>query len=243
MKEIAMYRKLAHKNNNTVSFQRYFDVLLKYAQLNNVDAQFDLALLYESEEFMALIGQDVNNDEAFQWHKRACKLGCGEACCNLANMYFDKEGMEQKRIQFLRKGMRLGRPEAAYSLGKYYLKIANLRQATIYFNKSILLDKYWGESYFEIGKINYSRRKYKNAYKLFKQAIETKNITEDTIERIRFYIGRMYFYGQYVEKSISKAKYLFEKANIDNNHEDIAKFCRENAVLLKMTKKEKVVIN
>ena len=243
MKEIDKYRKLAYHNYDAVAFQQYFDVLLKYAHLDNADAQFDLALLYESEEIMALIGQVGNEDEAFHWHKRACKLGCGEACCNLANMYFDKEGMEQKRIQFLRKGMRHGRPEAAYSLGMYYLKIANLRQATIYFNKSILLDKYWGESYFELGKINYSRGKYKNAYKLFKQAIDTKYITEDTIERIQFYVGKMYFYGQYVEKSISKAKYLFEKANMDNDHEDITEFCKKNAEMLKKVKKEKVIFD
>jgi TPR repeat protein len=240
VKEIAKYRKLAYENKDSVSFQQYFDVLLKNAQSGNVNAQFDLALLYESEEIMNLIGQVVNKEASFKWYTRACKLGCGEACYNLANIYFDKEGMEEERIQLLRKAIYLGRPEAAYSLGKYYLRIGNLRRASNYFNKCIQLDKYWGEAYFELGEINYIQRKYKNAYQLFKQAIDTKYLTEDIIERMKFYFGKMYFYGQYIEKSVAKAKYLIDKAKKNSDNLDILAFYNEHKNVFKGVKKELV---
>jgi TPR repeat protein len=231
-----------------VLYDSYFALIRTSAYQGNVEAQFELGQFYEMPTLIQTQNKYFNPRRSKYWYKKACENSNGDACLALANYYATcKDSSVSMELELLLKSFNLGNNTAADNLALLYIKEGNFKEALRWLKKSIEVLPDNGDTLFELGKLYYNglgvRKSYKQAHALFSNAIKSGYITQYAKEEALFYIGKMYFYGQYVERSKEKAKYLFEKANVDNDHEDIVAFCEQNAKVLKMVKKEKVIIS
>lgn len=245
---------LLSKQKSTELLQEYLLLVRKTAYSGNSEAQFRLGTIYEDEELMKQLiirlSEVACQKKSLYWYKKACLQDHPYACHNLGGIYgigkIVNNDIEKEMYLYL-KAYKLGLDEAGYALAMTYKEHLNYKEAIVWLKNVLSKEPNDGEVIFELGKFYYEglgvKKNFQKAYKLFSKAEKSNYITQYTKEEVLFYIGKMYFYGQYVEKSIGKAKYLFEKANIDNDHEDITEFCKSNAELLKIAKKEKVVIS
>lgn len=207
----------------------------KAAYSGNAEAQFELGQIYEKKK---------NYRRSKYWYEKACSQDYAEGCLALANCYSVKTEVSlKKELALLLKAYKLGSLIAADNLAFYYKNKGDYRQFKKWLEKSI---KRWtnnGEALFELARYYYEglggKKAYKKSYEIFNKALKTKNISVFTREEIFFNLGKMYFSGHYVKRSLPKAKYLFSKANVDNDHIDVYKFTNENAQVLAGIKEQK----
>ena len=71
-------------------YQTAFKLWLPLAEQGNVNAQYNLGVMYEN-------GQGVKQDyfEAVKWYRQAAKQGYAKAQLNLGVMYFNGDGVRQ----------------------------------------------------------------------------------------------------------------------------------------------------
>jgi TPR repeat protein len=239
-----------NKRMKIVLYTEYLNLIKKASYMGNAEAQFMLANFYETDkEGLILLNKNTNqihlNQKAFYWYSKSCNQGNQYACHNLGGMYGLGKGVRKniaKEIRLYTKAFNLGSHESAISIAVCYISKKKYDTAILWLKKLIKLDKDDGEAFLKLGEVYYLNNNYKLAYKYFLLAYKSQYITENSREEAIFSIGKMYFYGSYVEKSFAKAKYLFELANIDNDHEEISDFLKKNTAKLINVKKEKVVL-
>jgi hypothetical protein len=236
MKTIHLYEIILHNTR-------------KGAVAGNVECQFLLGTIYQDEDLAKKVGVKLSNKKAIYWYRKACLKKHPLAYSNLA--YFYKNGIVVSRdlkmaYELYFKSYDLGISESGFSIAMMYFQRKKYREAKIWLNKIIQLDEYFGEAMFELARFyNYGlgvEQSYSKAYELYKSALNTEYITQYTKEEIFFEIGKMYFFGNYLSKSIPKAKYLIELSNQDNDHENATIFLKNNVDILKNVKKKKIDI-
>lgn len=83
----------------------YINLIRKSAYLGYPLAQYELGLHYESRYFFGL-NPHYNPAKCEYWYSKACEANIGDACNNLALMYYENGREEEARELFL-KGIRL----------------------------------------------------------------------------------------------------------------------------------------
>ncbi|MDA9372117.1 sel1 repeat family protein, partial [Porticoccaceae bacterium] len=88
------------------------------AESGDVEAQFDLALMYRN-------GTEVprNDKTAVKWYTKAAEQGLAKAQFNLGNMYVNGEGItenDKTAVKWFTKAAEQGLAEAQFKLGNYY---------------------------------------------------------------------------------------------------------------------------
>ena len=100
--------------------ENYIRLVKKSAYRGNVDAQFELALNYEDQNFF-IPNPMFNIKKRFYWYSKAANGNHPEACNNLASLYEKGEGTKKnikKAMFFYRKAYKLG---CAYARDNYEL--------------------------------------------------------------------------------------------------------------------------
>ena len=103
-----------------------FKKMLQAAEQGNVDAQFNLGVMYEN-------GRGVRQDyiQAVQWYRKAAEQGIAQAQYNLGLMYRNGQGVRQdyaQAEQWYRKAAEQGIAQAQYNLGVMYANGLGVRQ-------------------------------------------------------------------------------------------------------------------
>ncbi|WVM92675.1 tetratricopeptide repeat protein [Halopseudomonas pachastrellae] len=100
------------------STTRAAEYYLKAAEQGHADAQYNLALLYDHGEGVAL-----DDREAVRWYTAAAEQGDASAQYNLAIMYDEGEGVpvdDRRAIEWYRKAAEQGHADAQYNLALMY---------------------------------------------------------------------------------------------------------------------------
>jgi TPR repeat protein len=239
-----------NKSRKIILYTDYLNLIKKASYMGNAEAQFMLANFYETDkEGLCLLNMKTNQiylyQKAFYWYSKSCNQDNPYACHNLGGMYESGKGTRKNSIKAIRlytKAFNLGSHESAISIAMYYIHKKKYDTAILWLKKLIKLDKDDGEALLKLGEVYYLINNYKLAYKYFLLAYKSQYITQNSREEAIFTLGKMFYYGLYVEKSLAKAKYLFGIANIDNDHEEISDFLKKNNPMLIKVKKEKVVL-
>lgn len=244
---------LTSKEKSNELLRQYLSLIRKAAYSGNSEAQFLLGTLYQDEQFMSQIGKRsseiVHQKKSFKWFEKACAQNHPYACHNLGGFYGDGKIVRKnikKEMDLYLKSFKLGLSEAGYAIAISYKEQLNYEEAISWLKRVLEKEPNDGEAMFQLGKFYYEglgvKKSFKKAYNLFYNAIASDYITQYTKEEILFLIGKMYFYGEFLEHSPAKAKYLFMKANTDNDHEDITLFCSEHTEVLTNVRSKKVLI-
>jgi len=99
-------------------YQRAMQIWLPLAEKDNADAQYNIGILY-----MKGLGVSENKRTAFNWYKRAAKLGNTDAMYNLGIMYNKGKVMirsPKDAIKWWTKAAELNNPHAQFNLGVQY---------------------------------------------------------------------------------------------------------------------------
>ena len=103
-----------------------FKKMLQAAEQGNVDAQFNLGVMYDN-------GRGVRQDykQAVQWYRKAAEQGHADAQYNLGVAYKKGEGVRQddaQAVQWYRKAAEQGDAQAQLALGLRYATGQGVRQ-------------------------------------------------------------------------------------------------------------------
>jgi len=101
--------------------------LYEKASIGDVDAQFDLGLLYRK--------QVKDYDKAVFWYEKAYKSGSSRAAFNLGNMYDDIKKYD-KAEEWYKKAIDEDIKEASLNLGLLYKKLQRYDDAIFYYTKA-----------------------------------------------------------------------------------------------------------
>ena len=103
-----------------------FKKMLQAAEQGNVDAQFNLGVMYDN-------GRGVRQDyaQAVQWYRKAAEQGDADAQYVLGVMYDNGQGVRQdytQAVQWYRKAAEQGDAQAQLALGLRYATGQGVRQ-------------------------------------------------------------------------------------------------------------------
>jgi len=115
--------------------------LQQKANDGDAQAQFDLALCYANGTAI-----EKNEEQAFDWLKKATEQGFAEAQCGLAGCYFKGKGVEQsyrRAFEWYEKAAEQGYAEAENWLNEQYAKFANIHFDDDKFTRDNIIDFGW----------------------------------------------------------------------------------------------------
>jgi len=107
-------------------YQTAFKLWLPLAEQGNVNAQFNLGVMYYK-------GQGVKQDyfEAVKWYRQAAEQGYAQAQFNLGVMYENGQGVKQdyfEAVKWYRQAEKQGDAKAQLNLGVMYINGDGVRQ-------------------------------------------------------------------------------------------------------------------
>ena len=197
--------------------------LLNDAENGNNLAQFEVSMYYENGiEINGEIILNIDELEAFKWTKKAYENGNLKALVSYADYLSLGKNCERNlelAIKLYNKGIDLGIGEAAYNLGIEYRNKQDFKKAFIYYQKANELNLNYEEFtitkcyYFGIG-IEKNKPK---ALELLNNIKIPKNYPFE-VDEANYLLGMLYLEGDIVEKSIEKARFYLELANVDEDH-------------------------
>jgi TPR repeat protein len=246
-----LYRNAYKLNKNQLNslYQTYLKLIRRAAYMGNADGQLNLAMHYDNVGFWGSDNPFQNTKKCFFWYKKSCDNNNSDACLALSRFYnigifVGKDIYTANKL--LKKSFMLGCELAALNLAINYKKKCNYKRALYWLKEYVKLVPDDGDGLFELAMFYLEgkglEKSHKVAYELLIKASKLQNISQHSKNEIYFEIGKMFYYGLYVKKSLAKAKYLFELANINNDHEEISDFLKKNNPILIKVKKEKVVL-
>lgn len=89
---------------------KYISLIRKSAYKSNIEAQFELGLNYEDQNYF-MSNPMYNIKKRFYWYSKAASSNHPEACNNLASLYEKGEGTKaniEKALFFYEKSFKLG---------------------------------------------------------------------------------------------------------------------------------------
>jgi len=222
----------------------YKKTLRKSAYYGNNEAQYELAQFLETT---SNILETNYNKKSFYWYQKSCNNGNADACLLLSDYYVNGKVVSKnktKELSLMLKAYNLNCNIAAFNIAIFYKRYKEYNKSIEWLKKYLELAPSDGDAIFELSTFYYeglgTKKHFKKSYELMLDAMKSNYITQYCKEEIFFRIAKMYFYGIFFEKSLEKAKYLLEKANTNNDHENVYEFYKTHNALLKNIKKEKV---
>ncbi|MFZ0808700.1 MAG: tetratricopeptide repeat protein, partial [Candidatus Sulfotelmatobacter sp.] len=202
-----------------------WDALLAKAEQGHPESEWGVAERFgdgvKDRKGRILVKRSTRRAEA--WLRRAAEHGCASAQCNLGVLVGDKKHADRgtrEPLEWLEKAFRAGDSCAATNIAIMLRQNGNFRKAVQWFRKSaasgdddaliqIGIHHYWGKGV---------RKNPMTAVRCFRKAIRGKNICEAGRDDAFFYLGIAYLEGKGVRASVSNARKLLQRANIDNDH-------------------------
>jgi uncharacterized protein len=168
---------------------------------------------------------------AAQWFRRAAEHGLHAAQNTLGVLLGNGDGVRKnvdEALSWLRKAFHAGDASAAQNIAVTYREIGDLKAAVKWFRRSA--DAGDGDALIQLG-IHYYwgkgvRKNPQAAVRCFRMATKAKHISEVGRDDAFFLLGVAYYEGRGVRATIPKARKLFERANIDNDHPPARKMLR-----------------
>ena len=204
------------------NLETWNELLIEAKKGNNL-LQLEVAMYYENG--IEINGNqliEIDESEAFNWTKIAYESGNENAIVSYADYLSLGKFCEKNldlAIELYKKGIELGISQASFHLGIEFRNKQNFKAAFEYYEKAKNLNPNYEE--FTLAKCYYygiGIEKNKNkALTIFKN-IKTPENTEFEVDESNYYIGKIYLEGEIVDKSIEKARYYFELANKDEDH-------------------------
>jgi len=199
--------------------QNYWLQLLQLAESGDAEAQWDVALHYDSG--VTFEGNEIvpiDNKLAYEWTKKAYKNGNIEAGVSYANYLSDGKYCAKntkKAMRLYEEAMKAGSLSAAHNLGTEYRDKKDFKTAFSLYKKD--------ETDFSIGMCYYygigvAKNKLK-ALKLFKKWLKQGDCLNGyETDEANYLIGRLYLEGEVVKQSIKKARHYLQLADTDYDH-------------------------
>lgn len=204
--------------------------LLAQAEQGDADSMVRVSDIYESgcqiPSGRTLVHR--SSQKSLRWLRRAAEAKGYGAQNNLGVYLSRPKSTSAERSEAHRwflKAFRSGDHLAAENMALAYREEGKMRNAVAWFRKGDLridggLAIQLGlHRYFGIG----TRMDPKSAVSLFRSAIKSKNISGWERDNGYFYLAIPYLEGKGVRISVSKAKKLLERANIDGDHQPAAR--------------------
>jgi len=204
--------------------------LLAQAKRSDPEAEWEVADRYgdgcKNHSGMILVKRSPK--KAARWFRRAAEHGLAPAQNTLGVLLSNGDGIRKnvdEALSWLRRAFRAGDACAAQNIAITYRQIGDLRTAVKWFRKSA--DAGDGDALIQLG-IHYYwgkgvRKNPKTAVRCFRIATKAKNISEAGRDDAFFLLGVAYSEGEGVRASVRNARKLFERANIDNDHQAASK--------------------
>ncbi|WP_116788035.1 tetratricopeptide repeat protein [Flavobacterium psychrotrophum] len=196
--------------------------LLKLAENNDSNAQFDVAMYYEDgivvDDEQIIVIDEV---QAFTWIKKAYENGNTEALVRYADYLSAGEFCEKDKynaIELYKKGISLGNGIAAFNLGVEYRDRYDYESAFKCYEQSLQLGH---PAEFTIAKCYYygiGVEKDKNKAFSILKSDRIKESSQYEMDEANYLIGLLYLKGEVVDKSLQNARYYLELANEDGDH-------------------------
>lgn len=120
------YKKLG-RSKVLIQHAKYITLVRKAAYKGNVEAQFELGLNYEDQNYF-VPNPMYNKKNRFYWYVKAAKANHPEACNNLASLYEKGDGTKKdlkKALFFYKKAFELG---CSYAKGNYKILLSQLEK-------------------------------------------------------------------------------------------------------------------
>ena len=120
------YKKLG-RSKVLLQHAKYITLVRKAAYKGNIDAQFELGLNYEDQNYF-VPNPMYNKKNRFYWYSKAAKSDHPEACNNLASLYEKGEGTKKdlkKALLLYKKAFELG---CSYAKGNYIILLSQLEK-------------------------------------------------------------------------------------------------------------------
>lgn len=118
------YKKLG-RTKVLIQHSKYISFVRKSAYKGNIEAQFELGLNYEDQNYF-VPNPMYNKKKRFYWYVKASKGGHPEACNNLASLYEKGDGTKKnlkKALFFYKKAYELG---CSYAKSNYKILLRRL---------------------------------------------------------------------------------------------------------------------
>jgi len=202
-----------------------WQALLARAKLGDPEAEWEVADRYGDgcKNHAGKIVVRRTRRKAAQWFRRAAEHGLSAAQNTLGVVLSNGDGVRKnvdEALSWLRKAFHAGDVGAGQNIAITYRKIGDLRTAVKWFRKSadagdsdavvqLGIHYYWGKGV---------RKNPKAAVRCFRMASKAKSICEAGRDDAFFLLGVAYSEGEGVRPSIPKARGLFQRANVDNDH-------------------------
>lgn len=210
-----------------------WQTLLGRAKLGDAEAEWEVAERYEDgcKDNSGKIIVRRSRTKAAHWIRRAAEHGLPAAQNTLGVFLGNGDGIKKnvnQALSWLKRAFRAGDSCSAQNIAITYREVGDLRTAVKWFRKSAATD---GDALVQLG-IHYYwgkgvRRNPKAAVRCFRMATKAKNICEAGRDDAFFFLGVAHFEGKGVRASISKARKLLQRANIDNDHPVAGKMLRQ----------------
>lgn len=200
--------------------------LLELAESDNNMAQYEVAVIYDSG--LVIEGVEIveeSESEAFKWYYKAYQNGNIDVITRIADFFSQGIHCEQNldlAIELYQKEIDKGYGLAANNLATVYRDLKDYKKAFEFYKIAQDLDN--SDSlplalcyYFGIG----TEKNLKTSLEILLKISEDKSQSGNhqyAIDEANYFLGRIYFDGEIVEKSIIKARAFLEIANADNDH-------------------------
>jgi len=199
--------------------------LLTRAKQGDAQAEWEVAGRYDDgckdKAGRILVGRSKR--KAAEWYRRAAEHGCAEAQNALGVLLGSGIASVRNRreaLMWLRRAFRAGDNSAANNIAITLREGGDLRRAVHWFRKTVAsgddgsliqlgIHLYWGKGI---------RRNPVAAVRCFRKATKAKNICEADRDDAFFYLGIAYLEGNGVKASVTTARKLLQRANVDNDH-------------------------
>lgn len=200
--------------------------LLTIAQNGDKIIQYEVGCCYDNGLIIndeILVKEDKT--EAFSWFLLSHKSGNIDATIRTADFLSEGEYCEKDielAIKLYEEGIEKGIGYASSNLATIYRdkkdfkKAFELYQTAQKIDDSNLIEVAFCY-YFGIG----TEQNKLIAFDIFLKIANDTSVSRNSdfeIEEANYYLGLYYLEGDIIKKSIEKARYYFEKANIDNDH-------------------------
>ena len=155
-----------------------FDLLIKAAEANYADAQYDLATLYNDQENKLT----YNPDLAIHWYKKAASNNQQSALYALGLMYMHGNGLEKdtdEAICNLKKSADLGHVKSMHAVGILYENDADINSAYHYYKSASDLGDVYAKVNLALLYVKYTDdgELHKHAINLLEEAIRENHPT------------------------------------------------------------------
>ena len=199
--------------------------LLARAKQGDAEAEWEAAERYEDgckdKKGKILVRRSART--AAKWLRRAAEHGCASAQNNLGVLLGDMDRADSNRedaLLWLVSAFHAGERCAAGNIARTHRDARDFRRAVRWFRKSIAsgddgdliqlgIHYYWGKGV---------RKNPSAAVRCFRKATRGKNMSEADRDDAFFYLGIAHLEGQGVRASITTARKLLQRANVDNDH-------------------------